>query len=52
MVAVGGADGRAQQRVIDHIPEGDLVLKIRQLGLEGDESRTDGDPGLELDEDV
>ena len=26
--------------------------KIRQLGLEGDESKTDGDPGLELDKDV
>jgi hypothetical protein len=26
--------------------------KIRQLGLKGDESKTDGDPGLELDKDV
>ena len=26
--------------------------KSRQLGLEGDESKTDGDPGLELDKDV
>jgi hypothetical protein len=26
--------------------------KIRQLGLEGNESKTDGDPGLELDKDV
>jgi len=50
-VASGFAAGTADL-VIDHIPEGDLVLKIRQLGLEGDESRTDGDPGLELDEDV
>ena len=26
--------------------------KSRQLGLKGDESKTDGDPGLELDKDV
>ena len=26
--------------------------ELRQLGLKSDESKTDGDPGLELDEDV
>ena len=26
--------------------------EIRQLGLQGDESKTDGDPRLELDKDV